>query len=122
MSFRCGTAKWASILPLSSEKDDGIIFVDEVNGSGVITKGRHRRKGAKPGDPDEPLKNGKCKSGPDTIEFEREGFHYNGEISVRDDGVFVISGTRSRRQTGRGEEDGEEVDDGEVWVGVKTGT
>ena len=46
----CETGKWESILPNNAtEIDDGSVFIDELDGSGNITKGRYRPKDANPG-------------------------------------------------------------------------
>ena len=118
MAFRCGPAKWASMLPNSADKEDGTIFVDTVHGNGSM-EGRHRRQGSSE-DEDEQLKNGKCKAGDEKIEFDRQGFHYDGEI-FDCKGVFVIVGNRSSTRA-KDKKDGEEFVDDEMWVGVKTGT
>lgn len=116
MAFKCGPATWASTLPFSTEKDDGTIFVEIVHGNGNM-EGRHRR----PGGSDEQIKNGKCKAGQEKMEFDREGFHYDGEIFVFAGDIRVVVGIRSSTKA-KNKRDGEEVVDDEVWVGVKTGT
>ena len=116
---RCKPSSMESILPFSQDMDDGTIFIDEVKPNGDM-RGRHRRRGASE---DEDLQNGKCKENDKKFECERVGFRYEGDVFAFDgDDTIVIIGRRSPKQKAKREEDGEEGDGDEVWVGVKTGT
>jgi hypothetical protein len=104
----CETGKWESILPNNAtEIDDGSIFIDELDGK-KIKKGRHRKKGASPGQDEKFKDGGTCEN--DEIQFDRAGFHYQGKISGR-----MIKGTRTPT-----DKDGKKLNGDEVWVGVKT--
>jgi hypothetical protein len=105
----CETGKWESILPNNAtEIDDGSVFIDELDGSGNIKKGRYRPKDANPGQDEDFQAGGTCKN--NEIQFDIVGFHYEGKIKGR-----IIKGKKKTRQTNMKEFDGEEV-----WVGVKT--
>jgi hypothetical protein len=110
---KCDVMVMESILPFSSNKNDGLFLVREVDDQGNI-KGYYRP----PQGDEEQIKNGKCKENVKQFHCERTGFSYDGEVfGFNGDGIIVVVGKRSRKQRDRGEED-----DDEVWVGVKTGT
>ena len=115
---RCEAMEMRSLLPFRANAEEGIIFVDEIDSSGVIRRGRHRE----PNGPDRDLERGMCRESERTFECERPGFRYAGRIfSFNGDRIVIVVGRRSPRQGLEREKDREQVDE-EVWVGVKTGT
>jgi len=111
MAFKC-EVNWTSILPFSADTDDGEILVDEVRPNGDM-RGRHRKNTQ-----EKPV-TGRCRSGPDGFQCEREGFKYNGEIFDVGNTRIVV-GHRLPAKAVNEREGGKKVDGEEVWVGVKT--
>lgn len=114
---KCDQMVMESKLPFSSNKEDGLFIVKEVDGQGNV-KGKYRP----PQGGEEDIQNGKCKENEKKFHLERTGFKYEGDIfAFNGDEIIVVVGTRSPKRHDKREED-EEADGDEVWVGVKTGT
>jgi len=113
---KCDLMVMESKLPFSSNTDDGLFIVTDVDGQGNVT-GKYRSQGN-----EENIQNGKCKENEKKLHLERAGFKYDGDIfSFNGDGIIVVVGKRSPKPHVKREKD-KEADGDEVWVGVKTGT
>lgn len=118
---KCKEMTMESILPFSQVTGDGLFLVEKVEGENIT--GKYRKPGGNPGD-DEPIQKGKCKESGKKFEAERAGFRYEGDIfAFEGDDIVVIVGKRKvKQQAAKRKKDKEEVDNEEVWVGVKTST